>query len=397
MFEMLFPSAADFPLPHPPSWVQPAITATCILSILLPPGPIRVSAGGLIIALFFYLYAWTAEKTLNGYAIATGSIGLVYRWIDLVFIHQPEKDFWRTAEVDGKDKNGDEHVIVDGHAPEGSWAKIKWFADLWISARGVGWNIRASQMPNAPSKEISRSRWVVSNAIRLVLMYLGADLTSTILIYLGRGEPFLDQPILWQVCVSWVKAFRSYYSIEITYYIIAILAVGFGISTPQDWPPITGSFRKDAYTVRKMWGTCWHQLMRRPCSEGGRITKQLFGLKKGSFASRYSQIWIAFLISTSTHHTGAVIGMFEDGGFWQMVYFMIQPVGIMLEDFVVHVGRKMGWRESVWSKRVGFVWVFVWFSWSLRFMAAYQPYSWTESYLLPSLSGYLIGQWTAKT
>lgn len=29
-----------------------------------------------------------------------------------------------------------------------------------------------------------------------------------------------------------------------------------------------------------------------------------------------------------------------------MVYFMIQPVGIMLEDFVVHVGRKMGWRES---------------------------------------------------
>lgn len=101
------------------------------------------------------------------------------------------------------------------------------------SPRGVGWNIRASQMPNAPSKEISRSRWVVSNAIRLVLMYLGADLTSTILIYLGRGEPFLDQPILWQVCVSWVKAFRSYYSIEITYYIIAILAVGFGISTPQ--------------------------------------------------------------------------------------------------------------------------------------------------------------------
>ncbi|KAH7304852.1 membrane bound O-acyl transferase family-domain-containing protein [Rhexocercosporidium sp. MPI-PUGE-AT-0058] len=391
MFDMFFPGAADFPLPPPPSWVQPSIAAACILSILLPSGPIRISSGGIILGLFFYIYAWTATNELDGYSAGTGSIALVFRWIDIVLIHHPERDFWRTAEVDGKDMSG--RVIVEGRAPEGSWAKLKWFTDLWLSARGVGWNMRVSQMPAAAPKAMSISLWVIKNIVRLFLMYLGMDIASSVLIQMGHGAPFFDQPVPWQVCFSWAKAFRSYYMIEIVYYIIAIPMVAFDISTPQEWPPITGSFRKDAYTVRKMWGTCWHQLMRRPCSEGGRIFKQLFGLKKGSFASRYSQIWIAFLISTIVHHAGAVVAMFEDGGYWQIVYFMIQPVGIMAEDFTIYLGKKMGFGESVWSRSIGFVWVIVWFSWSLRFMVAYQPYLWTESHILPSLSKYLIDYW----
>ncbi|PVH78696.1 hypothetical protein DL98DRAFT_237574 [Cadophora sp. DSE1049] len=322
--------------------------------------------------------------------MTTGCIGLVYRWIDLVLIHNPEKEFWRVEEVDEIEAKDLKDHVIRGYAPEGSWAKIKWFTDLWLSARGVGWNIRASQMPAAVPKETPRSRWIRDNIIRIILMYLGTDITTTILMNIERDRLFFDQSIWWQVCFAWTAAFRSYYMIEVPYYIAAIPAVGFGISSPQDWPPITGSFRREAYTIRKMWGTCWHQLMRRPCSEGGRIVKQIFGLQKGSFASRYSQIWIAFLISTSTHHAGAVVGMFDDGGFCQMLYFMMQPVGIMLEDLVIHLGKKRGWEGSVWAKRLGFLWVIVWFSWSLRFMVAYQPSSWFESYLSPSLSGYLM-------
>lgn len=95
-----------------------------------------------------------------------------------------------------------------------------------------------------------------------------------------------------------------------------------------------------------MWGSCWHQMMRRPCGEGGRIVRDLFRFKKGGFLSRYSQVWVAFLVSAMSHHVGAVVGLFEDGGFWQAVYFMVQPVGFMVEDLVMFVGRKAGIEES---------------------------------------------------
>ncbi|KAL2066913.1 hypothetical protein VTL71DRAFT_1337 [Oculimacula yallundae] len=387
MFDMFFPTAADLPLSPPPPWAQFVITAVGLFSVLLPAGPIRLSSGGILFGLFFYLYVWTAAQTFDAYNAAVTNIGIVYRWLDLVLIHTPEKDFWRVPEVkEGAEKD---HVI-EGRAPEGQWAKLKWFTDLWLSARGVGWNIRNSQMPPSAPSDVVKSRWLLEYIFRLFFMYLGVDVTSTLMMIIGVDAPFFDQPIWWQVSVSWIKVLRSYYAIELMYSVAAIVAVASGLFKPQEWPPITGSFRKYGFTIRKMWGTCWHQLMRRPCSEPARVFKEFFGLKKGSFLSRYSQIWIAFLVSTSTHHAGAVIGMFEDGGYWQMIYFMVQPAGIMLEDFAIYVGKRAGIQDGASSRALGFVWTFIWFSWSMRFMAAYQPFSWTASYIFPSLSEYLL-------
>ena len=62
--------------------------------------------------------------------------------------------------------------------------------------------------------------------------------------------------------------------------------------------------------------------------------------------SRYSQIWAAFVVSTVLHHVGAVVGCFGDGGWSQALYFMIQPVGIMIEDGIMGGGKMMGAKES---------------------------------------------------
>ena len=86
--------------------------------------------------------------------------------------------------------------------------------------------------------------------------------------------------------------------------------------------------------------------MRRPCSEAGRIIKETCGFKTGGFLSKYSQIWVGFAFSALSHHAGAVVGRFEDGGRWQVGFFMVQPAGIMLEDLVIWAGKTIGIEES---------------------------------------------------
>lgn len=66
----------------------------------------------------------------------------------------------------------------------------------------------------------------------------------------------------------------------------------------------------------------WHQCLRRRCSEAGRLIKAAFRLKDGRLLSRYSQLWIEFIVSALSHLAGAIVGCFEDGGYWQFVYFM---------------------------------------------------------------------------
>lgn len=212
--------------------------------------------------------------------------------------------------------------------------------------RGVGWNICSKNIPLAVPIDYPTSLWLMQSTSSLVLLYLTTDVLSNILSYISIDEPFFDQPIWWQVSFAWLEAFRSYYGLEFAYCLASIIAVVLNISIPNEWPPISGYFRREGYTVRNMWGKCWHQIMRRPCSEAGRIVNQICGFRKGSFASRYSQIWVAFAVSAAMHHAGARMGCFKDGGLLQAAYFMIQPVAFMAEDFAMWAGKRMGMKDS---------------------------------------------------
>ena len=238
-------------------------------------------------------------------------------------------------------------------------------------------------------------------------MYLGYDLCSTILIWMADPSPFFSQSFSKQVLFAWTKAFRAYYSFEFMYYICAALTVFLNFWTPCDWPPFTGSFRRDAWSIRNMWGKCWHQMARRECSEAGRIVKELFGFKTGTLMSKYSQVWAGFAMTILSHQAGAITGRFEDSGFWQMMYFAVQPLGIMFEDLITFLGRSVGIKagsefrpchnfqqslicDIVWTKRLGFLWVIAWFSVTIRFIVAYQPSSWHETYQAPSVIDFVF-------
>lgn len=54
---------------------------------------------------------------------------LIYRWIDLVAFHFPERDCWKVEKnVDG---------TVNATAPQDYWGKLKWSFFLWNNQRYV--------------------------------------------------------------------------------------------------------------------------------------------------------------------------------------------------------------------------------------------------------------------
>lgn len=76
---------------------------------------------------------WHGDKTLDEYLAGSGMGTLMYRWLDLVAIHRPESDFWKVNDVNGKKEDGE--VNLEGRAPVGLWAKLKWWTDLVFSLR----------------------------------------------------------------------------------------------------------------------------------------------------------------------------------------------------------------------------------------------------------------------
>ncbi|KAK0104984.1 hypothetical protein ONS95_004646 [Cadophora gregata] len=301
-----------------PGSLQIIITVVCILSILLPRGLIRLSSGAIILSLFLYTINFTTDPSRGSYLAGVSCAGLTLRWIDLVGIHVPERDFWEK----GSNKKD---------SPKTSFERLKWFIYLWNSQRGVGWNIEPDCLPAAHRPHCTRSMFVKDSLLAAFKAYLGFDVTQAILQTYHATEKnlFFEMSLPKQIFIAWAAAFKLFYSIALLYAIGSGLAVVVGAYQPVDWPPIFGSFKKDAWSIRKMWGSCWHQLMRRPCAEGGKVVKSYCGFRTGSFTSRYSQIWVGFAVSAAIHHAGAIVSMLDNSR-WQVFYFCIQPMGIMI-------------------------------------------------------------------
>ncbi|KAJ5047056.1 uncharacterized protein L3040_002900 [Drepanopeziza brunnea f. sp. 'multigermtubi'] len=323
----------------PPGWIHGLLTAACILSIALPPGFLRVSSGAIISGIYLYMLGWTAEQSRDAYLLGVSTSILVLRWIDLVVLHRPERDFWKKA--------GSATGRADGRAPNDALGRLKWFFFLWNNQRGVGWNIEPDCLPPPVGEDCPRSSFIKYNLISGLAAYLGLDAVQLMLrdAYALEITPFFEMPMTKQVFISWAAAFKLYCTISLLYSLGAVTVL-VHIFDPVDWPPMFGSFHQDAWSIRRMWGKCWHQMMRRPCAEAGRITKEACGLRKGTFGSRYSQIWIGFAMSALIHHAGATVSMFADGGYWQAMFFMVQPVGIMFEDGIIEAGKRFGLKDS---------------------------------------------------
>lgn len=175
------------------------------------------------------------------------------------------------------------------------------------------------------------------------------------------ASEFFSLPATKQIGFAWLGGLYSGFSMGLGYYLLASIAVGTGLSRPQSWPPMYGSFIKKGYTVRNIWGSCWyvrllwacvkltffrHQFLRRIFETWNSLLIRGLRVKKGTLASRYLQLYNAFLISALIHHVGALNAAYNPGVKYQFMFFMIQPVAITFEDFAIYLGQKAGIKES---------------------------------------------------
>jgi hypothetical protein len=97
--------------------------------------------------------------------------------------------------------------------------------------------------------------------------------------------------------------------------------------------------------------------MRRLCSAPGIFfARDVLHVRKGSFASKYLQLFVGFGISGVVHAGASILihrSLEDDGAF---AVFIGQAVIIMIEDHIIDLGKRLGFKDSVFWRLVGFVW-----------------------------------------
>jgi Membrane bound O-acyl transferase family len=91
------------------------------------------------------------------------------------------------------------------------------------------------------------------------------------------------------------------------------------------------------------------------------IAKQL-GLPKNILTTRF-KLFIAFFLSGLIHHAGEYVIRQRWTGH-SMEFFLMQAVAITCEDVIIALAERAGF-SSKSIRLMGFVWVFVWFTYSL--------------------------------
>ena len=116
-----------------------------------------------------------------------------------------------------------------------------------------------------------------------------------------------------------------------------------------------------------------HRYNRRPWEDASDpSTRKL----KDSVARISFRLWNAFFCSALLHVTGdiplqfRIWGQSTNKGNHPFVIgvsaslFLLQPLGVLVEEVVIHVGKYLGMKMGTETKIIGYAWVWIWLSFS---------------------------------
>ncbi|KAG6829693.1 hypothetical protein H0H92_003811 [Tricholoma furcatifolium] len=232
--------------------------------------------------------------------------------------------------------------------------------------RFIGLNV---QLPHVPAAfQGTRAQFIRSRIFQILQCLLLIDIGQSFMhthpefYYQGTaGFPtgFRGQVLHYACQVAWMLC--SYATLKLIYTTTALTCVATGLpflaGSPELWPDLYGSW-SDAYTYTYLLG--------RTAVKSSGLSESSSPLIK--FFSRQVKVWIAFFISGLIHCFGdLMVGPQYTGK--SVPFFLMNAAAITLEDSIIALAGKMGiGHRTIVTRILGYVWVFMWFSFSLPTM-----------------------------
>ena len=280
-----------------------------------------------------------AEANIADFGVSNLAVAMSFRVIRLVGQGDPRR-FQRLGSGP-----------VQGSPPGMTVARVQWSVQLLLAMRGVGWNWgseHAHTWPQHPPTHASKKAWLRDTLGRLVRLYFLMDVLHTINQHRSAffspslsiyAHPSL-LPHLWDTLLAGASGICG---LQASYYLTMLVLVLTNMSQPNECIPLYGGLAH-LRSIETFWSRFWHQLFRDsfvhlPAAWVGQ--------------SRAAKTMGAFVLSALLHALPnyAMLRRLPSGS---VAFFLLQPVGVLLERAVLH--------PKEWTQPLGALWTLAWFS-----------------------------------
>ncbi|KAF3929716.1 hypothetical protein AA313_de0207722 [Arthrobotrys entomopaga] len=132
----------------------------------------------------------------------------------------------------------------------------------------------------------------------------------------------LPDTILTGAARTFLGASAIWMAVDSEHALCALFMVGIAGDDHREWPDLFGIWTEEWYTIADFWSIAWHGLFR-----------QQFIFLTHTVKSPLLRIFIPFLFSALLHFSGA--WMQSRDGFETVVFLLLQPVGILVQQTVL--------------------------------------------------------------
>ena len=261
--------------------------------------------------------------------------------------------------------------------PPTVYHRLDWVLDLVSNFRGLRWKHQLSGLPPPPpsiqkrladpslpppkpASHLTRAELLRRDLPRFLLSCLALDGLKTVTLqdpYFWGLPPSTPSPFPWPVVTRLALSLTFVYTSLLTIFLLAPLVFGVLLG-PQyigqhAWPWLYPSYFGPPSQVWQkgiagFWGGWWHQLFRYAFEQAGEFVAGGLEWDKKTQRGTILRVFMAFFCSAVLHACASYTTLGDTrpvrGPF---VFFMLQPVGIIMQRAVTGWMRKVGLREKM--------------------------------------------------